>query len=483
MISDAEFELFLKSNDRKVTLVELDCWDGSQEVTLYGSDKGYNTNLSPGVEHRPYTSFVNKLPSKKQSLASGSRSGGEIVIDNSNGIRDSWIHTYKFDGRQVVFKYGSPNWEYADFRQVGVNIVESRYSRKRDEITLKLRDPEAYLDFPLQPSLVTTGPNTGERLPVGYGLINSAPAVLIDPVTHKYQIHDAEIEQIVAVQDDRVDVASFTPSIIDGTFTLGAQPAGNVTCTFKGAKVGGVFLEKAGEIIDHIITTRTNLPGGLYDSAAFIALDAAIDWKHNIFVDDGETARQVIEKILGSMGAKLIRARDGKISVARLTLPSVSADQVIRLDDVKKNQFKPVKVQAPWIRARLGYAKNYSVATNLDTSLTEAERAAAKREYSIVSASNAIAALHPLAVEPELIETTLTEEAAATARLTEEMALRAVERFVYELIMYASVFLFKVGDTVQLFNPRFGFAAGKNALVYSQDDATTNGTSRVEIWL
>ena len=482
-MTDAEFNAFLRSNDTKVLLMELKVWDGAAEQTIYGSDRGYNTNMSPGVEHRVYPQIIKTVPSFRQSLRSGQRSLGEIVIDNTSGEHDNWITTYKFDGREVRFLIGSPSWLYADFQQVLIGVVESRSARRRDEIVLKLGDPELYLDQPIQTSLIDAGPNTGDFEPIAYGQINSAKAVLIDGPTHKYQVSDIAIDSFVAVKDNRVNVASYSGTIADGTFTLGAQPAGDITVSFKGAKVGGVLLEKAGEIINHIITTRTSLPSALYDAAAFTALDAAVSWKHNIYITESLTARQAINTLLDSIGAKLVRSRDGKISVARLRAPAVTADLAIDRDDVKFGMFKPVDIDPPWIRARLGYAKNYSVETDLATAITEAERAAAGRDFDVVTATNDIATAHPLAIEPDLIETTLTLEADATARLTELMTLHAVERFVYELVAYAITYRISVGETLSVTNPRFGFSGGVNGLVLSQDDSPTTGKSRIQIWL
>lgn len=482
-MTDEEFNTFLRSNDKKVLLLELKYWDGDSEETLYVSDKGYNTNLSPGVEHRLYPAVIKKVPSNKQSLVSNLRSSGEVVFNNIDGELDIWITDYKFDGREAVFLYGSPDWLYAEFRQVSVSIVESRTARQRDQVVLKLRDPEVYLDQPIQTALVATGPNTGDYEPIAYGQINNASAVLLDGTTHKYKISDIAIDSITTVKDQQVNVAGYTADIANGEFTLNAQPNGKVTVDFKGAKVGGTLLEKAGDIIDHIITTRTNLPGALYDAAAFTALDVDITWKHNLYVPENATARQVINRILDSIGAKLIRTRDGKIGIARLKAPAVTEILEIGSDDIKRKSLKPVKIEPPWIRARLGYAKNYTVQSSLDTTITEAVRAAAEREFDIVSDSNAIAAAHPLAIEPDLIETTLTLQADATSRLTELMLLRAVERFVYECQAYSIAYVLSVGETVKLINQRFGLAAGTNALIYLQDDAPTRGKSKVQLWL
>ncbi|GJM12797.1 MAG: hypothetical protein DHS20C12_12000 [Pseudohongiella sp.] len=482
MISDTEYEAWLNSDAERVVLVEIDYWDGDSVETLYLSDKGYNTNLSAGVEHRVYIDAVNKVPSLKQSLDNSRTGFGEIVIANPNGIRDSWFTDYAFDGRKVVQKHGSPAWEYADFRQLSVDVIASRSAKNAREIVLKLRSPEAYLEQPIQTALMASGPNTGDYKPVAYGEINNATAVLLDAATHKYQISDIEIDSIQAVKDNYKAVASYTPQLADGTFTLGSAPSGTVTVSFKGADVSAVLLEKAGEIIDHIITTRTSLPAEFYDADAFTDLDSDITWKHNLYITERMTARQAITKILDSIGAKLIRNREGKISVARHPSVAVSAVLELGVDHIQKWSFKPVKVIAPWQQARLGYAKNYTVMESLDTTISQTDRAAAQRSFDIVSDTNAVLTEHPLAEEPELIETTLTDQADATARLTELMTQFGQERFIHELVAYQAIFQVTVGQTIELTHDRFGFSAGKNAVVWSQDDDPTRGKSRVQLW-
>lgn len=484
MITDSQYLTWLRSNEPKVLLAEIDYYDTVEEsvLTEYISDKGYNTRWSAGVEHRPYPDYIVSVPSAKRTLGSGRAARGELVVDNTAGARDHWLTQYKFDGRKIRLLYGSPAWEYSDFRLVFVGVIKARYARGTTELVFKLRDPEDFLDQPIQSATVATGPNAGDYLPVIYGeCFNIAPA-LINGTTHVYQISDIEIDAVTLVKDNGKGPVSHTTDLAAGTITLTGSPVGNITVDAVGCKLAGSALVQAGEIIDHIITTRTDLPGEFYEATAFTALDAEIAWEHNIYVTGRTTARQVIDQILNSIGAKLSRTESGAITVVRLAQPAVIADIAIGQDDFKSESFVARSSELPWKKARLGYRRNYTVQESLDTVLTENERANLGREYLIVEGSNAVSDIHPLAIEPELIATTLTLKADAEAFLAQEIALHAVERHSFELIVYAVLYQFPLGSTVQLVHDRFGFDAGLNCLVYDTDSVFTSGKARLTLW-
>ncbi len=484
MISDTQYLDWLRSNDPKVLLAELDYYDTvAEEIgTEYISDKGYNTRWSEGVEHRPYPDNIVSVPSTKRTLGSGRPARGELIIDNTEGVRDHWLTQFKFDGRKIRLLYGSPDWEYSDFRLVFIGVVKARYARGTKELVFKLREPEDFLDQPIQSATVATGPNAGDYLPVIYGDCFNVSPVLIDGTLHVYQLSDIAIDSVSLVKDNGAGPVSHTPDLAAGTITLAGAPVGNITVDCIGAKVGGSALVKAGEIIDHIITTRTDLPSEYYDAAAFTALDIAIDWEHNLYVSDRTTARQVIDQILDSIGAKLSRTVEGAITVVQLAEPLETADFAIGTDDIRENTLVAHSTELPWKRARLGYRKNYTVQESLDTTLTADVRAALGREYLIVEDDNDISAIHPLATEPELIPSTLTLKADAETRLADLMALHAVERFWFELQVYAVLYQYRLGSTATLTHPRYGFSEGVNCVVHDTDSVFTKGKARVSLW-
>ncbi|MDO9475732.1 MAG: hypothetical protein Q8K17_03825 [Pseudohongiella sp.] len=484
MISDAQYLAWLRSPEPKVLLAEMDYYDPVTETigTMYISDRGYNTNWSAGVEHRPYPDYLKTVPTARRTLGDGRPTRGELIVDNTAGERDDWLMRFKWDGRKVRLLYGSASWEYSDFRTVFLGVVKTRSARGISELVFKLREPEDYLDRPLQSVTVATGPSTGDYLPVCYGDCFNVTPVLIDGATHVYQVSDIEIDDVVLVKDNGKGPVSHTADLAAGTITLAGAPVGAITCDVIGAKVSAVVLEKAGEIIDHIITTRTDLPSEFYDSAAFTALDAAITWSHNLYVSGAMTARQAIERILSSIGAKLSRTEAGAITVVRLADPSETAAVAIGPDDFREDSLIASATELPWLNARLGYRRNWTVQESLDTVLTVDERAALTREFAIVTGSNDLAGVHPLGNQPDLIETTLTYQADAQDRLDELLALYAVERFVFELHVYAVLYQFPVGSTVKLTADRYGFNAGVNCVVHDTDSVFTSGRARLGLW-
>ena len=484
MITDAAYLDWLRSSDRKVLLVELEYYDPVAEDTgtFYLSDKGYNTNLSPTVQHREYPDDVRKVPSARRTLGQGRPSRGELVVDNTNGAHDDWLTRYKFDGRAIRLLYGAPTWLYEDFRVVYAGITKDRAARGIQELVFKFRDPEDFLDVPLHNATIASGPNAGDYQPVAYGYCYNVPAVLLDGTTHVYQVSDVAFTSVVLVKDEGKGPVGHTVDLAAGTITLTSAAVGNITVDLIGAKVGGTTLLKAGEIVDHIITTRTSLPAELYDSSAFVALDAAITWEHNLWSAGNVTALKAIEQLLASVNARLSRTPEGLVTVVSLAEPGLMAEEAITPDDYKVNTLQPIKAELPWNKARLGYRKNYFVQESLDTTLTEAERASLAREYLIVVDDNGVAGMHPLASEPDLIETTLTNQADAQALLTELLSIHSVERFWFELQAFAVMFQYGIGTTVSLTNHRYGLSAGSNFVVWDTDHDLTGGSSRLTLW-
>lgn len=484
MISDEEYLAWLRTDVPKVLIAEMDSYDtvAAEVVTHYISNKGYNTRWSAGVEHRAYPDYIKGVPSTRRTLGSGRPTRGEMIIDNTGGERDEWLTRYKWDGRKVRLLYGAPSWEYADFRQVFIGVIKSRHARGVNELVYKLREPEDFLDQPIQSDTISTGPNAGDYVPISYGECFNVSPTLINGATHVYQLSDVEIGAVTLVKDNGKGPVAHTADLVAGTITLTGSPVGNITVDCSGAKVGGTVLAKAGEIINHIITTRTDLPAEYYDAAAFTALDAQIPWHHNLYINSSMTARQAVDRILASIGAKLSRTEAGAITVVRLAEPAAVADVTIGQDDFKVDTFSVSSSELPWKRARLGFRRNYTVQESLDTLVTEDERALLGREHSIVEQSNAVTGIHPLAIEPELIATTLTLQADAEAFLAQLMQLHAVERHAFELLVYAVLYQFPLGSTICLIHDRFGFDGGLNCLVHDTDSVFTSGKARLTLW-
>ena len=484
MISDAQYLAWLRSQAPKVLLAEMDYYDTVTESvgTAYISDRGYNTNWSDGVEHRPYPDYLKGVPSARRTLGSGRPARGELIIDNTAGERDHWLTQYKWDGRKVRLLYGDPSWEYADFRLVFIGVIKTRYGRGIDELLFKMREPEDFLDQPVQGSTVASGPNAGDYLPICYGECFNVSPVLLDGATHVYQVSDIAIDSVNLVKDNGKGPVSHTADLAAGTITLAGAPVGNITVDCTGAKIGGAPLLKAGEIIDHIITERTDLPAEFYDASAFTALDTEITWQHNLYINGSTTARQAIDMILESIGAKLSRTEAGAITVVLLADPTESAGITISPDDYRMDTLVASATELPWKRGRLGYRRNWTVQESLDTLVTATERATLGREYSIVEDANAVTGVHPLATEPELIGTTLTLEADAAERLAQLMALHAVERYKFDLQVYAVLYQYALGSTVKLIADRYGFDAGINCVVYDTDSVFTDGRARLTLW-
>src|SRR5690606_23218663 len=169
-------------------------------------------------------------------------------------------------------------------------------------LTLRLRDLQARFEVEVaRTSYAGTGGGEGRTglagrpRPLCFGRALRVPAVLVDPATLLYQVHDGPIAEVDAVYDRGLALAKTvgTPAAgqyrsdpASGGFTLGASPAGKVTADVRGDAAGG-YVETAAGLLRRIATSRGGFadPDGL-DIDAFAALEAAAPAPLGLFVDD-----------------------------------------------------------------------------------------------------------------------------------------------------------------------------------------------------
>ena len=183
LISDAQFADWLKADRRsRVVLVEAKCWNSGSEITRYMSDRGYTTTPGESPANTAYEDIVLAVPDIRSWMGEAFRgrsliSYGDIEIDNSNGVRDSWLND-GWDKRDVRVYLGDPAWTRSDFRLMFYGTIEEISARDGRTLVLRIRDRQELLDKPLQTSTVAAGPMIKRKRPVCYGTCYHVPGVL-----------------------------------------------------------------------------------------------------------------------------------------------------------------------------------------------------------------------------------------------------------------------------------------------------------------
>lgn len=266
-ISDAQYQEWLESDtvDRTL-LVEAKYYDGT-EKTEYMSTRGHITKPADTPSNQEYEDVVQAFPVFRRAMSEAftgrtQQSFGDIEIVNPDGSKDSWLDR-SWNGRDVILKFGDPSWDYADFRTIMSGASAELTTKSINVLVLKIRDKGVFLEKQVQEALFSSGPSLDKPIPVCYGEVYKIAPVLEDGATHKYKMNDGEISAITAVYDKGVAVGT-TDTLSTASFTLGAQPAGQVTADILGAVIASIDDDPAttnlttrSEESDHADWTKT----------------------------------------------------------------------------------------------------------------------------------------------------------------------------------------------------------------------------------
>lgn len=266
-ITDAQYQDWLEGDDEKRTLlVEAKYYDGG-ELTEYMSTAGYITASGDTPASTEYEDIIKSFPVFRRSMAEAftgktQQSYGDIEIINNDGLRDAWLDR-AWNGRDIVLKFGDPDWDYDDFRTIMAGTTAELTAKSLDTLVLKIRDKGIYLEKQFQETLFTTGPSDDKPIPVCYGEVYKIAPILEDGATHKYKMSDGTISAISTVYDQGVSVAT-TDTLSTASFTLGAQPNGQITADILGLEIASINDDPAttnlvirSDFLNHATWTKT----------------------------------------------------------------------------------------------------------------------------------------------------------------------------------------------------------------------------------
>jgi len=251
-------------------LAEIVAYTGAGTSTLrYASGRGHVT----GPAETPASAFYDarmKQPSLlQQDMYTPGKTGGasrtatgSLVLLNGDGALDALL-TYGFDGRQVVIRRGTVGAAYPSGFPVVFTGTMEQAEFSDTEITIRIRDRQAILDVPMQPTKYA-GSNSlpsglegvatdlkGKPKPLVYGVVSNVPAVCVNTSKLIYQVNDGAVTSIDNVYDRGIALgktltiaagggsASNNASSHDGV-TWGLGPTGGISadCACQNAPSG-----------------------------------------------------------------------------------------------------------------------------------------------------------------------------------------------------------------------------------------------------
>jgi len=496
-ISDLEYAAWLANpSTNKQVLVVAKYYDTSEEI-IYLSDGVYITGPAESPPNQPFIDKIVSIPNFTRRVdprtLKSSFAVGDIVISNPDGDFDPWLE-YGWDGRDITIYYGDPTWEFADFRPLLTGAISDVAASNDTQIAIKIRDKGDRLNGPLK--IGTIDPPT----PRCYGECYNISPRLIDEPTHTYRINDGSIEDILDVRENGVTV-SFSKNLSAGAFSLLIAPLGQVTADVKGMKVGPgpsppspVYVNKVADIVRDIVTKQEVLADEEIDDANFAAFNVDVPYIVGIYIDDRRNMLDVLEELLGGVGAFWDFSPEGKMQLHVLNPPTAIAVQDLSVDDLyQKNAIKLKKKELPMYYFSLRGKPNFTrQEQGLAGSVSELDRAQWLDEFVIKKGTGGggVRQKFLLAESPPYVPC----HAVVNADLSTETIRRAalylstfpgtyVMRLTFTVKATIKALSLSLGDTVELTYPRFGFDAGKKCLVIGMQENITERYVKLDLWL
>lgn len=473
-------------------------------VTHYFSDDGFVT----GPTDTPRDTYFDPrllaaLNFERHLFAGGRLSGrsvpgaGTLQLNNADGALDP-MTAMAFDGRRVRVLLGGQGFAYPEFETIFDGTADAI---EFDDltVTVRLRDLQSRFETRIDRAVYGgTGGLDGRsglkdrEKPLTFGRAYHVPAVLVDPSTLTYQVHDGPIEDVDVVYDSGLALskAAGTPAAghfaVDaeaGTFRLGASAAGTVTADVRGDKTGGVFAETVAGLIRRLVTTRSSSQEPFeIDTPSFVAFDAASPDSVGLWIREGAVIADVLDALADSLGAHYGFDRAGRLTIGRVGQPDM--DGVARYDESQILEIERLALARPVWRHTVEYRRYWQTldAAAIAGAVSEEARADLAEPVRVEAASDpAIRSRHPLADEA-VITTLLIEESSAAAEAERLLSIFGAGRVAYRVLLKTQPFALELGQTVTLTYPRHGLDEGRNLVVVGMVEDSAQNEISLDLW-
>lgn len=475
-MTDAEFTAWLESDTaRRVVLLEIGVNSGGSETTRYVASRAYITAGTDTPASTYYEARVAGGVAVQESLGitggAASLSYSDIQLINSDGGLDSWLSDV-FTNRALAAYLGDESWPKADFRQIYAGTIDTVDSPTPDRIVIRLGDKMQRLSSALtETKLGGTTPNADALIPLCFGECHNIAPLLTNPGTLEYAVHDGPIELIIEVRDNGVPV-SFTPNLATGRFTLAASPVGTITASVQGWKPSGTYYNNVGDLISLIVRnygrSDMRLALGDIDTANFSAFVTANPQPVGLYVSDSMSVRYACEQLAASVGAKLVMSRTGLLRLVKIALPPASTAASVTDSDIPPGSLRIAQRAQVAAACKLAYCRNWTVQEAMQSGVVAQHKELYAQEWLTVTASDApTATLHRLPVDVQQEETLLLATTDANAEASRRLALRSVQRNVYEFDGTAKLLMLEIGNGISLTSRYYALSAGISAQVVS----------------
>jgi len=499
-------ELIADPLARRRYLVILEPYDPRAETTVahYFSDDGFITGPSDDPANtyfEPRLTFA--LNFERQLFAGGRLSGrslpgaGTLQLNNADGALDTMTEL-AFDGRRVRVLLGGEGFAYAEFAVIFDGTADG--IEVDDEVmTVRLRDLQSRFEAGLDRGIYGgTGGLDGRsglkdrEKPLTFGRVFHVPAILVDPATLTYQVHDGAIESIDAVYDSGLaltkvagspSAGQFSVDASDGTFTLGASAAGPVTADVRGDKSSGSYVETVAGLIQRLVSTR--LAGDetvSVNTAAFQHGDRFHGDAVGIWVRSGAGLAEVLDSLADSVGAHYGFDRAGAMTIGRVDEPAETPATLF--DETQVLEIERLAVARPVWRQSVEYRRYWQTldAGSVAGAVGEEARADLAEPVRVEAVEDPeVRTRHLLSVDAVAV-TLLTETSSAATEAARLLSVFGADRVAFRVLLKTQPFALDLGQTITLRYPRHGLQAGRNLVVVGMVEDSASNEITLDLW-
>lgn len=209
------------------------------------------------------------------------------------------------------------------------------------------------------------------------------------------------------------------------------------------------------------------------------------EYPHGYFSPGPVTIKEILDYLLGGIGAFYRINTAGKMEFQQLDVPATSVLSITE-DDIKDNGLTLKRIEPPVHNMTLRYAHNWKVqsADGIAGAVTTEYRELYSREWIEVTKENSLSD-YPIQndkVYESGLWGTIGFSGNAQNELDRRQVIRASKRETYDLKTYLAPGLVKIGDTVNVTYPKYGFDSGRDVVVLASRRELGRRNITLTIW-
>lgn len=471
VITDADFQAWCEDDDALVNVL-VEVWPLVDHVPtlLRFSTRGYT---SPGttdpVYYEPGIS-LDVVPTEEIALEGGATlAAGNLVIDNLDKSRE-YLKNYIWTNRPILALVGDVRWGIADYRRIMVGQTTSLTAKDGSSLALHMRDMTERLNAPMsEHKLGGDGPNQDALIPLAFGECHNVTGLVTELLTRSY--HDGPLESVKVVRSNALPV-DYTFDAATGLCDITVDNQGAaITATVQGDKFGGVYRNTIASLIQRIVT-GFGKEGDRYtvddlDLDNFRQFEAAHQQKVGLWIPDRMTVLAACDELASSVDARLCPTVDGKLRLVQIAIPAPGPSVTIQPHHID-GAVRFVKHIDAVAAIKLGFCKNWTVETGLQTNISGEVRTMFETEWLTDTKVDLLRQAElKLEGDPLQRNTMMLRRVDVRAELDRLYALWGPGRDLYEFTGMPALMQILTGQGGTIFYEDFGMESGKALQVMS----------------